>query len=164
MIIVTGIIVVLIIVIALLAHGISDYRTEKLKFSLKESMDLTGLPILTFYQNENKLNFILDTGSNASVIDEEVSKQLKTTHTNTKTNLTGIGGTSKSNNVVEIDFSYKDTKLTDLFQVVNMKDTFDAIKASTGVSAHGILGTEFLLKYECILDFENMIASAKKVK
>ena len=38
--------------------------------SFREALDLVGLPIVTFYQGDKKLNFLLDTGANLSVINK----------------------------------------------------------------------------------------------
>ena len=42
------------------------------KISFKETLDLTDLPIVTFEQNGNKINFLLDTGANRSVINKAI--------------------------------------------------------------------------------------------
>ena len=39
-------------------------------FGFKTSIELTGLPIIVFYQNNKKYNFLLDTGSNVSYINK----------------------------------------------------------------------------------------------
>jgi len=156
------IIFVLIVVIAIIANGIEDRKSNKVAISFRESLDLCGLPVVTFRQGRSKLNFILDTGSNVSVIDEAIVKRLKVRETDRKTNITGIGGTASELSVVDIDFKYKDVVLTDSFQVTDMSATLSAIKATTGVTAHGLIGNEFMQKYESILDFENMVALIKK--
>ena len=51
-------------------------KNQEMEF--KTSMDLSGLPIITFYQGKKKYNFLLDTGSNISYVniksDVEVEK------------------------------------------------------------------------------------------
>lgn len=141
------------------------YCTSKSRYdyiSFRESLDLTGLPIITFHQGKTKLNFIFDTGSNLSVIDKEVIKKLKLKETNKKCNITGIGGTSEVLNIVEINFKYKDNELNDYFQVLNMEDTLSIIKKSTGVTIHGLIGNNFMQKYNYVLDFDEMVAYSKK--
>lgn len=156
------IIFVLIAVIAIIVNAVEDNKDDKVTISFRESLDLSGLPVVTFRQGNTKLNFILDTGSNVSVIDGTIVKKLKVQETERKTNITGIGGTSGTLNVVDINFKYKGVELSDSFQVVDMSDTLSAIKATTGVTAHGLIGNEFMQKYEYILDFENMVAIMKK--
>lgn len=60
-------------VAALVAHIVDKMRggiTPLDRMSFRETMDLTGLPIVTFRQGENKINFILDTGAAASLVDK----------------------------------------------------------------------------------------------
>ena len=42
------------------------------KISFKEAMDLAELPVVTFYNGDVKLNFLLDTGSNISYINKSI--------------------------------------------------------------------------------------------
>ena len=51
--------------------GFLLYKQYKKKFniSFKEAMELVELPIITFYNKGQKLNFLLDTGSNDCIID-----------------------------------------------------------------------------------------------
>ena len=62
--IIIGILIILISIIIM-----QNYNRKKVKMSFKESMNLTELPIVTFYNGTNKLNFLLDTGSNLCVIN-----------------------------------------------------------------------------------------------
>ena len=49
---------------------------KKVEMSFGEALDLTGLPIVTFTQGEHKLNFLLDSGANKSVINSDHLKAL----------------------------------------------------------------------------------------
>lgn len=132
--------------------------------SFRESMDLTELPVVTFYQGEKKLNFLLDTGSNNSIINENSLKELNIEHKNlnTKTLTTGVNGENVEGYKVEVEFSYKGYYFLYNFQVMDVSKAFDSIKKETGVTIHGILGNQFFKQYSYILDFEKLVAYSKK--
>ena len=63
------IILVTIIFIAYIVNKIEATKKEiNSRMSFKEALDLIELPIVTFYQGDKKLNFMLDSGSNLSII------------------------------------------------------------------------------------------------
>ena len=65
--------VVLVLVVAFIANTIDDIRKRNnSKISFKEAMDLVELPVVTFYNGDTKLNFLLDTGSNVSYINNSI--------------------------------------------------------------------------------------------
>lgn len=129
--------------------------------SIKESMDLVNLPVVTFENNGNKYNFIVDTGANDSIINESCENIIVTPQ-KTKNVVQGIIGDNKKCHTVTIEFSYKNVTFETMFNVVNLKELFDTIKKDYGVTIHGILGTNFLDKYNYIIDFKDYIIYRKK--
>ena len=111
------------VIILTIAITISAYllyekirRDKRLTIPFKESMDLLSMPIITFENNGAKLHFLLDTGSNNSLID--------------------------------IDCLEK-------FTVTSLSKQFD--EAFEGkIKVHGIIGSKFLRRNKCILDFEKL--------
>ena len=60
----------IVVFVALIVNAVEDHkRNGEPHMSFKESMDLVELPIITFYNNGKKLNFLLDTGANNSIIN-----------------------------------------------------------------------------------------------
>lgn len=129
--------------------------------SIKESMDLVNLPVVTFENNGNKYNFIVDTGANDSIINESC-ENIVVTPQKTKNVVQGIIGDNKKCHTVTIEFSYKNVTFKTMFNVVDLKELFDTIKKDYGVTIHGILGTNFLDKYNYIIDFKDYIIYRKK--
>lgn len=129
--------------------------------SIKESMDLVNLPVVTFENNGNKYNFIIDTGANDSIINESCENILVTPH-KSKNIVQGIIGDNKKCHTVTIEFSYKNMTFETMFNVVDLKALFDTIKEDYGVTIHGILGTNFLDKYNYIIDFKDYVIYRKK--
>lgn len=140
----------------------NEYKIPKnSKMSIKESMDLVNLPVVTFENNGNKYNFIIDTGANDSIINESCEDILVTPN-KTKNTVQGITGDEQKCHTVSIEFTYKNTTFDTIFNVVNLKELFDSIKESYGVTVHGILGTNFLDKYNYVIDFKDYIIYRKK--
>ncbi len=137
-------------------------KREKTKMSFKEALDLTGIPVVTFYQDNNKINFLLDTGSNLSIINESFLNNIKYTDVKAEGNIFGMEGVAKKVKYVNAEFYYKDNKFKEVFQVVNMDTAFNSVKQDTGVTINGILGSEFLKNHSYILDFKELIAYSKK--
>ena len=89
------IILVTIIFIAYIVNKIEATKKEiNSRMSFKEALDLIELPIVTFYQDDKKLNFMLDSGSNFSIIDINAVNNLKLKHTklNKVNSIIGING------------------------------------------------------------------------
>lgn len=130
--------------------------------SFRESMDLTELPVVTFYQGDKKINFLLDTGSNNSLINAYCGLDIEFNGTNVESEIYGINGEKIMAKCAKIKFSYKDFTFNYNFQVCDLSNTFEAIKKETGVNIHGILGNQFFKEYSYILDFNKLVAYSKK--
>lgn len=152
------IIVIILIVIALNIRD--EIRYDKMSF--KEAIDLTGLPIVTFYQNDKKFNFLLDTGANNSVINKSALELLEHNLVNKSTTVTGINGKPISAECVSLYLTYGNKNYEETFQAIDMSEAFKVIKEESGVSLVGILGSEFFKRNKYILDFNKLIAYSKK--
>lgn len=150
------------ITITIVAQLIRKYsKIYKRAISFRESMDLTGLPVITFNQGKNKFNFLFDTGATNSVINSTVLDKIK--HSNiegVQCEVYGMEGNVQKVGFVNIEFT-RDLKFSDEFQAVDMSSAFDQVKAETGVTIVGILGNTFFQKYKYIIDYEQMIVYPK---
>ena len=128
--------------------------------SFMESMNLVGLPVVTFFQGNNRFNFLLDTGSNRSIIDKGTLPKIKHGEiTQTDSSLTGVGGTYDNMSICPITFYYKDREYHyDNYLIQDLSNPFGSIKESSGVVLHGIIGSEFFNKFKYVLDFNKLIA------
>lgn len=164
MVINTIIIIVAVVILALIINWAESYYKSK-KFesiSFKEAMDLVELPIITFYNKDRKLNFLLDTGSDLSHINKSILPSLSYKEIEDSTNITSIGGTQQTLGCCEMEIYYKKQKFIDKFFVNDLDDAFGIIKNETGVQVHGILGSKFFVKYKYILNFDTLTAYSKK--
>ena len=147
----------MVFLMAVLVNIWEERKKYKVRMSIKESLDLVGLPVVTFSQGDKKFNFLLDTGSNFSVVNENALEHLEHNMTDEKGTIYGIGGEPIEANYASLWFNYRDANYDETFQVVDMQDSVDMIKAESGVSIMGILGNSFFQKYEYILDFKELV-------
>ena len=135
-------------------------RRRKDIMSLKESLDLTGIPIVTFTQENVKYNFLLDTGSDISYINSKIVDNSAIKYEATDYKVAGFisaGGLSSSDiKIIDIPFEYQRTSFKESFAVLDLTESFAQIKEENGVTLHGILGNTFFTKYGYILDFKEL--------
>lgn len=145
---------------AIIVNGVEAHN-KKSQMSFREAMDLVGLPIVTFYQGDKKLNFLLDTGSNLSVINEAALESIEHKTLDRKGSLYGVDGIKRETSFASINLVYKSNEYIEEFQVTNMQAAIDEIKAESGVNMIGIIGNDFFRRYKYILDFDELIAYSK---
>lgn len=155
------ILILLCIVIIVIRYSIENHKHTKNKISFRESMDLVDLPIITFYSNNTKLNFLLDTGSDSSYINQSILQTIEFTKTDKKNYVIGMEGNSVESTACNIDIMYKDKVFTEEFLACDLDKAFSAVKKETGVQIHGILGSKFFRKYRYVIDFNELIAYIK---
>ena len=131
---------------------------ERTKISFKEGLDLTELPIVTFRQGNNKLHFMLDTGSNISYINIDALKDLEVEDLNASSATFGVEGTDIETKHYNIKIGYRDQEFVEEFGALDLSKAFASIEAESGIKLHGILGNKFFEKYKYILDFRELIA------
>ena len=157
------VILLAVILLAIIINGAEDYCRQKKRenMSFREAMDLVELPVVTFYNKDAKLNFLLDTGSDLSYINKSILPSLKYKEVNESRSIISVGGNSQTLGCCDMTVTYRNQKFIDRFYISNLDEAFGAIKAETGVQIHGILGSKFFTKYKYILDFETLVAYSK---
>lgn len=154
-----------VIILAVIINGVDDYcrQRKRVNMSFKEAMDLAELPVVTFYNGDKKLNFLLDTGSNISQINSSVLPLLDHKKVEEKNmDVIGIEGNKVNTEFCEMTITYKGQEFVGEFCIHDLDDAFAIIKEESGVQVQGILGSLFFQKYKYVLDFENLIAYSKK--
>lgn len=132
------------------------------KISFKETLDLTDLPIVTFEQNGNKINFLLDTGANRSVINKAILPNYTYTELGANNTLSGLDGIKRVVDNINMNINYGDAVFEETFQVSDLSPVFDSIKQETGATLHGILGNAFFQKYKYVIDFNSLMFYSRK--
>lgn len=152
-------IVLITVIVAVIITFFEDIKKfGRTKISFKEALDLTELPVVTFIGKGRKLNFLLDTGANNSILNESVVKDMKLEIleiTGLETNT--AGGNINLNKIVNLNIKYDDKKCyNECFLICDMDEAFNDIKQETGVLIHGILGSNFFAKNKYILDYDSL--------
>lgn len=130
--------------------------------SFKAAMDLCELPVVTFYQKDKKFNFLLDTGSNSSIIDKNALPNIEYENSDLQANLFGLEGQKKRVDACKITLYFNNKGYTFDYLVSDLKDPFNQIKQESGVTIHGIIGSRFFNEFKYVLDFDELIAYSKK--
>lgn len=130
--------------------------------SFGQGFALTELPVISLYQGNKSFNFLLDTGSNDSIIDSNILNKIEHTESDRKSSLFGVEGNSQEVSACNITLSYGDSDYPYEYIVVDMKAPFSKIKSESGVTLHGIIGSKFFNAYKYVLDFDSLIAYSKK--
>lgn len=135
--------------------------------SIPMKVELPGnLPIIALSNNGKVLNFLIDSGSNISHICKEYLQDIdaEMIGTYTQGEVTGLGG--KNTGITMCSTTLKDTvghnykvKLSVSNQLMDVMKT---IESSTGITIHGLLGTDFLQKYNYVIDFDSLEVYSKK--
>lgn len=162
-----SILVDLTLLFLLICLGFSAYyiyrekHINKTKMSFKESLDLAGIPVVTFYQGNNKFNFLLDSGASNSCINQKELKHLIHDNTEKQASLFGMEGNSVNTGIVTTKLYYKNIEFTTEMLVTDLENAFISVKRDFGVNITGILGSDFLSKYKYVMDFKDNIAYIK---
>ena len=155
-------ILIVVVILAIIVNTINIIRNKNnVEISFKEFLDLTDLPIISFYIGDQKLNFLLDTGSNNSIINESIIETLPHTKKEDTVVTFGMEGNKVINSYGELKLYYKNKEFVDDFTIMNLDNAFDQIKQESGVQIHGILGNRFFEKYGYVLNFNTLTACIK---
>lgn len=155
-------ILIVVVILTIIVNTINIIRSKNnVEISFKEFLDLTDLPIISFYIGDQKLNFLLDTGSNNSIINESIIETLPHTKKEDTVVTFGMEGNKVINSYGELKLYYKNKEFVDDFTIMNLDNAFDQIKQESGVQIHGILGNRFFEKYGYILNFNTLTACIK---
>lgn len=133
-------------------------KTAHANMSFVETMNLTGLPIATFEYEGKKYNFILDTGSNCSIIDARYANEMHYQEVKDSHRVYGLSAISKEGGYGIFHLQYKGKDYDVECDILDMKTTFDKMKECYGVTLHGVLGSDFLHTYRYVLDFNELVA------
>lgn len=153
-----------VVILAIIINGVEDYckQSKRVNMSFKEAMDLVELPVITFYNNNKKFNFLLDTGATMSIIDSNVLNSFQYKELEDTGTLFGMEGNRVSVTYVRASLGYKGKVYEEDFQVLDMSAAFSKVKEESGVTLSGILGSLFFHRYQYVLDFESLIVYSKK--
>ena len=126
----------------------------------KTSIDLTGLPIVTFFQGKNKFNFLLDTGSNTSYVNSASS--IEVVDTGKEDVFMGAEGADRACTIGTLKFYRGSKEYECRVNIANLEAAVNELKKCYGVTITGILGNDFFTKYKYCLDFKELVAYVRR--
>jgi predicted aspartyl protease len=151
-------VIILIITAAIITGILAGIKKKNSEISFREAMDLVELPVITFYNGDRKINFLLDTGSNISYLNKSVVSSLVVESTGEESNIIGIEGNKVNCKICKMIIKRKNQEFEEEFSIADLDKAFRIVKEESGVQIHGILGSRFFEKYKYVLDFKDYIA------
>lgn len=151
-------VIILIITAAIITGILAGIKKKNSEISFREAMDLAELPVITFYNGDRKINFLLDTGSNISYLNKSIVSSLVVESTGEESNIIGIEGNKVNCKICKMIIRRKNQKFEEEFSIADLDKAFRIVKEESGVQMHGILGSRFFEKYKYVLDFKDYIA------
>lgn len=132
---------------------------KKINYPLNYGLSKTGLPLVVVEMYGKNLCMLIDTGATLNLLDKRVynyfsDKTPNQLNTGLKTANFGIDGLETDAERVEIEFLFEGCIYTTKFTIFDVSIAFDKVREESGIQIHGILGNEFLLENEWIIDFE----------
>ena len=117
----------------------------------------TKLPIILVEIEDKYLCFILDTGSTCSLIGSSVVEYFKDIVEPVGDYcISGIEGTKHKVDMITLPFNFEGQVYKPRFCVRPLLDAFKSIEDESGIQVHGLLGTDFLLENQWIVDFRTL--------
>lgn len=126
-----------------------------------------NLPIISLSNKKGDvMNFLVDSGSNISHICKEYFNDLDAEVIGTYEEGTVEGFGAVNTGIVMCDATLYDVighKYNIKLSISNeLTAVSNSIEDSTGVKIHGLLGTDFLREYKCVMDFKSLEVYLKK--
>lgn len=146
----------LLIVILVLIYGIISLHIHQETVSFEESYNKVGLPVIDLYNDNYKINFLVDTGSDANFIDENILKYVHYTDASESRGVLCASGTTEAK-AVYITLNDRENLIVEKFFVINMS----SMNNEHNMDINGILGSKFCSDAKFVIDYSNKTISTK---
>lgn len=128
-----------------------------INYSFEFGLQSARIPLIGIFCKEisNPLIFIIDTGSNTSLLFRNAYTQLNESIKilEKRSGLMGVEGVQNETTMSEVTFHIGETNFTHQFELFDSTDVVESFTASSRIEVHGILGTDFLIKHDVTLDY-----------
>ena len=133
-------------------------------YPIKYGLTNLGLPLVAVEINQQNLCFLLDTGSNKNLLDQKVYEYFnESVEVLGESSIIGLEGNVKATPTIRLRFNFENQTFTTNFNVFDSSAAFGAIERESDIQIHGILGNEFFIENEWIIDFEKQQVYSEKV-
>jgi hypothetical protein len=136
---------------------------QTVSYPISYGLKNTGLPLIVVEINQQNLCFLLDTGSNKNLIDQRVyeffKEQVETVGCST---ILGLEGNKQDSAVIKLNFNFENHSYSTNFNVFDSSNAFGTIEDESDIQIHGIIGNEFFIENEWIIDFEKLTVYSTK--
>lgn len=124
--------------------------------SFENYINLTGLPLIVFEQNGIKYKFIFDTGCEISHlhIDSKIDKGILE---NATARSVAVNGDITICQYAGAILYQGDKEFKHVFRASDMSKLIANIKKSTGLTIEGLIGSDFMKKYNYCIDYKHLI-------
>lgn len=128
-----------------------------MRYSLSYGLGKSQLPIILVDVKGEYLCFILDTGSTCSLIDSTVVEYFKDIVEPVGDYfISGIEGTKHKVDMIILPFNFEGLVYKAKFCVRPLLDAFSGIEKESDIQIHGLIGTDFLLENQWIINFKEI--------
>ena len=163
------ILIITLVIISIIILYLTRYNNESVNdntFPFKETIILKNrTPIVQFkLSNNEKVNMLLDTGSEITIIDNDIYDKdtiIYKTIKETNLNISGINGNDNIN-VKLVETCINDSILSIIY-VFDIDDMIDRIFIKNGIIIDGVIGCDFLYKNHMMIDFENKVSKTDTI-
>ena len=132
-------------------------------FPLTHGIQKTGLPLIVIEINQQNLCFLLDTGSNKNLIEQRVYEFFKeSVEAIGSSTILGLEGNKLDTPIINLSFNFENHSYSTNFNVFDSIKAFGAIEKESDIQIHGIIGNEFFIENEWIIDFEKLMVYSGK--
>lgn len=103
--------------------------------------------------------FMIDTGATSNFISSIFLQEVYPNyldHVLLGDDVMSINGTVTLNRLTNVNFSLMNVACEDTFSILETQESLDYLSEECGYRIVGILGTEFLQKFRCKLNFDNV--------
>ena len=148
----------IIVLLTLLILSACDRNRNEQTIQFNQSLFLKEktIPVITFKLNNDKINLILDTGSELNILNEDYYKS----HSEKFILVDSVNNPINTINGIVLQKTYiVETVLNDSinvrFNVVDITDMIDNIFYSQQMMTDGLLGIDFFYDNNVVIDFKN---------
>ena len=116
---------------------------------------MVRVPVISFENNNQTFHFIIDSGASHSIININSIQNFTFKEKDGKSHVYGVDGNKIDSRSITVELTKKNYCFINDFQVLPVGG-FENIKNKYGVEISGLIGNDFLSKYEFIMDFKNL--------